>query len=365
MKAFWIGLATLAVSAGACAAESRAPVDYAQPAFWLCRPGRQDACSTTLDAVAVNAQGERTPKLVRAASDPEIDCFYVYPTVSTEPSTYADMTAGPAEIAVANSQAARFSATCRVFAPIYRQVTLAGLRTSIQGEGTPSLDGPYADVRDAWRAYLAHDNHGRGVVLIGHSQGAILLTRLIGEDIDGKPAQKLLVAAYLAGDLGFSVPAGKDVGGTFKAIPLCRSGGQFGCALVWSTYQAGDASSPRFFGVNPGAGQVAACTDPAGLAGGRTPLDGFIHRPAFAPADDPPWVEMAGQLTGACVADAQGVVLRVQAVPGPLAPLVQHLLDVSQLRGGWGLHILDINLVQGNLLDLAESQGKAWAAQAR
>ena len=235
----------------------------------------------------------------------------------------------------------------------------------MQGKEKPSFDGPYADVRDAWRAYLAHDNHGRGVVLIGHSQGSILLTRLIAEEIDGKPAQKLLVAAYLAGDLGFSVPAGKDVGGTFKSIPLCRSASQFGCALVWSTYQDGDASSPRFFAVNPGAGLVAACTNPAALAGGRAPLDGFTHKPAFAPADDPPWVEMAGQLTGECVADAQGAVLRVRAVPGPLAPLVQQLLDRSQLAGGWGLHILDVSLVQGNLLDLAETQGKAWAAQAR
>jgi hypothetical protein len=365
MKALWIGLAALAVWAGACAQETRTPVDYAQPSSWLCRPGRQDACSTNLDAVAFNAQGERMPKPFKAASDPGIDCFYVYPTVSAELSTYADMTPGPGEIGAAQSEAARFSATCRVFAPIYRQVTLASLRASALGAGTPSLDGPYGDVHDAWRAYLAQDNHGRGVVLIGHSQGSILLTRLIAEEIEGKPAQKLLVAAYLAGDLGFSVPAGKVVGGTFKTIPLCRSGGQFGCALVWSTYQDGDESSPRYFGVNPGAGMVAACTNPAALAGGRAPLDGFIHKPVYAPVDGPPWVEMAGQLTGECVVDAQGVVLRVQTVPGPPAPLVQQLLDSSELPGGWGLHLLDVGLAQGNLLDLAESQGKAWAAKAQ
>lgn len=368
MKALGIGLAALAVWAGAACAEeapARAPVDYAQPSSWLCRPDRQDACSINLDAVAFDAQGERTPRPFKAAFDPAIDCFYVYPTVSDEPSTYADMTAGPAEVRAAQSQAARFSAECRVFAPLYRQATLAGLRASMRGEGAPSLDGPYADVRDAWRAYLAHGNHGRGVVLIGHSQGSILLTRLIAEEIDGKPAQKRLVAAYLAGDVGFSVPQGKDVGGTFKSVPLCRSAGQFGCVLVWSSYQDGDAPSPRFFGVSPGKGLAAACTNPAALAGGRAPLDGFIHKPSFAPADDPPWVEMAGQLTGECVADAQGVVLRVRPAPGPLAPLVQTLLDRSQLVPGWGLHILDVSLVQGNLLDLVQSQGEAWAAQPR
>jgi len=368
MKAIAIGLAALAVWVGAASAEAPAApaaVDYAQPSSWLCRPDRQDACTTDLDAVAITAQGERTPRPFKAASDPGIDCFYVYPTVSGEASTYADMTAGPAEIHAAQTQAARFSAHCRVFAPLYRQLTLAGLRAWMQGAEKASLDGPYADVRDAWRAYLAQDNHGRGVILIGHSQGSILLTRLIAEEVDGKPAQKLLVAAYLAGDLGFSVPEGKDMGGTFKSVPLCGSAGQFGCALVWSAYQDGDASSPRFFGVNPGPGLAAACTNPAALVGGRAPLEGFILKPAFAPADDPPWVEMAGQLTGACVADAQGVVLRVRTVPGPLAPLAQQLLDRSQLIGGWGLHILDVSLVQGNLLDLAQSQGKAWAAQPR
>ena len=366
MKAFGIGLAALAVWTGAAYAQeppARAPVDYGQASSWLCRPGRQDACAVNLDAAAFNAQGQRTPKPFKAASDPAIDCFYVYPTVSDEGSTYADMIAGPAETRVAEAQAARFSAKCRVFAPLYRQVTLTGLRASMQGRGTPSLDGPYADVRDAWRAYLANDNHGRGVILIGHSQGSILLTRLLAEEIDGKPAQKQLVAAYLAGDLGFSVPAGKDVGGTLKSIPLCRSATQSGCALVWSTYQDGDAASPRFFGVNPRPGLAAACTNPAALSGGRAPLDGFTHKPSFAASDDPPWVEMAGQLTGECVADSQGVVLRVKPVPGPLANLVQALLDRSQVAPGWGEHILDVSLVQGNLLDLADSQGKAWAAQ--
>src|ERR1700740_3523648 len=149
MKALGLGLAALAVWAGAARPEeplARAPVDYAQPSSWLCRPGRQDPCSTNLDAVAFDAQGERTPKPFKAASDPGIDCFYVYPTVSAELSTYADMTPGPGEIGAAQSEAARFSATCRVFPPIYRQVTLASLRASALGAGTPSLDGPYGDV---------------------------------------------------------------------------------------------------------------------------------------------------------------------------------------------------------------------------
>lgn len=59
------------------------------------------------------------------------------------------------------------------------------------------------------------------------------------------------------------------------------------------------------------------------------------------------------------------MVLRVQPAPGPLAPLVQTLLDRSQRVPGWGLHLLDVSLVQGDLLDLVQSQGQAWAAQPR
>ena len=91
------------------------------------------------------------------------------------------------------------------------------------GGGGASLDkGPqYDDVRDAWRYYLEHDNRGRGVVLVGHSQGSFILTELIRQEIDGKPVQSRLVSAILLGAT-FAVPRGKDVGGSFQHIPLCR-----------------------------------------------------------------------------------------------------------------------------------------------
>ena len=37
----------------------------------------------------------------------------------------------------------------------------------------------YNDVLDAWNYYLKNDNGGRGVVLVGHSQGSGVLTQLI------------------------------------------------------------------------------------------------------------------------------------------------------------------------------------------
>ena len=137
--------------------------------------------------------------------DALIDCFYVYPTVTLEPTPNRDMTIGPAEKRVVRTQFARFASQCRLYAPMYRQVTLAGLRSILLGNG-PSAEEQkaerllaYNDVLDAWNYYLQHDNHGRGVVLIGHSQGANILMHLIQNEIDGKPAQARLISAILLG----------------------------------------------------------------------------------------------------------------------------------------------------------------------
>ncbi len=174
----------------AMAAGSDTP-DYRDPANWLCRPGRQDACAADLSTTVVAADGARSVEPFKAASTPKFDCFYVYPTISLDPTPNSDMIPGPEEKRVAQFQVARFAKNCRVFAPVYRQVTLTALR-SIMGGGTPAIDRDmaYRDVKAAWDDYLAHDNKGRGVVLIGHSQGSLILTQLVAREIDGKPAQK-------------------------------------------------------------------------------------------------------------------------------------------------------------------------------
>jgi hypothetical protein len=203
-----------------------AATDYADPAVWLCRPGRQDACSASQDATIVAVNGSLKRETFHAAKSPSIDCFYVYPTVSNEPGGNSDLTVTNAERMVVNTQFARFAAKCRVFAPMYRQVTLTALRAMLAGKPIPlDRDLGYSDVLAAWNYYLAHDNRGRGVVLVGHSQGSGVLTRLIKEEIDGKPIQGKLISAILMGT-NLPVPKGADVGGAFKHIPVCRSNRQ-------------------------------------------------------------------------------------------------------------------------------------------
>jgi hypothetical protein len=359
-----LGLLALAWAGSAVArqtpSETSTP-DYGRPESWLCSAGDQSRCTEGLDAMVVTPDGTRRPETFTPAADPKIDCFYVYPTVSREPADYADMTASPEVVETLKGQAARLTATCRLFAPVYRQLTLAGLNRALgasQG-GRLDWDRPYQDVRAAWRWYLANENHGRGVVIIGHSQGAILLQRLIAEEIDGRDAQRRLVGAYLAGDPELAVPDGAIVGGSFKSIPLCQWLDQTGCVYAWSTYLPDEVRQP-FFGRDPGPGLKAVCVNPAAPTGGAGELDGYLRRPSMASAGDPPWIRVKDQLTATCTRDPGGDLLVANIRPGRYAGLLKAGLDRYAISPGWGLHRLDLSLTQANVAARVAAQAKAW-----
>ena len=158
------------------------------------------------------------------------------------------------------------------------QITLAGLRRSLVSGGTPAWGASpqYTDVRDAWNYYLQHDNKGRGVVLVGHSQGSFIPIELMRNEIDGKPIQSEMVSAILLGTT-VAVPKGKDVGETFKSIPLCRTATQTGCAMVYASFRSTvPPPANTLFGKVDDPGMTAACTNPAALGGGSGALHSYL-----------------------------------------------------------------------------------------
>ena len=361
------------------------PNDYSRDASWLCRPGRQDACSVDLTTTIVAADGSLTHEPWTAAANAPIDCFYVYPTVSTDLTPLSDMVADDAERNVVRQQFARFGSVCRLFAPMYRQVTLAGLRTMLAGGGGGAAlsRGPqYADVRDAWRYYLEHDNRGRGVVLVGHSQGSFVLTELIRQEIDGKPLQSRLVSALLLGAT-LAVPRGKDVGGSFQSIALCRSSSQVGCAVTYVSFRSTmPPPANTRFGRVAGNEMVAACTNPASLGGGsgaaRAYLDargqlivGQSPRPWVVPERtiDTPWVSVPGLLTVQCASNEHASYLEVtvhgDGSDSRTDDIAGDLVTGGQLLADWGLHLIDVNLAMGNLVDIVAQQARVWGTRAR
>src|SRR4029077_19363430 len=131
------------------------PNDYGDAKSWLCRPGQHDACDVDLTTTVIAPDGKLSRETWPADPTPPVDCFYIYPTVSTDPTPNSDMIADPAEMNVIRLQFARFGSKCRTYAPIYRQITLAGLRR-VLGGGAAALDRgvQYDDVKDAWNYYL-------------------------------------------------------------------------------------------------------------------------------------------------------------------------------------------------------------------
>jgi hypothetical protein len=343
-----------AASTGSGGTPASGGTDYSVAAHWVCRPGADAVCTTGLDANIQNADGSTTSLPFTPAADPAIDCFYLYPTVSQEQTQFADLTDSPEIQAETRAQVGRLSSRCRVFAPIYRQATTYGLNHP--SSGTP--DFRMADVQSAWNYYLQNDNKGRGVVIIGHSQGTSLLQNLIAGSIDGTASQALLVSAFLAGDLSLGVPPGGAVGGTFAHIPTCSDAAQTGCVYVWGSYLAGDTSAPPIFGGARFNGFVSACVSPAAPAGGTAQLK-YYHANS-----KPPWVESLGQLSGVCQADSSGANIFVVTVkPGIFAAANTTTLKAAEVAPGWGIHPLDIALVQGNILDVLDAEIATWQAK--
>jgi hypothetical protein len=378
-----IGLAAIvAALVGAGSAAAQEPNDYGKDASWLCRPGRHDACDVDLATTVVAADGTLTREAWKTDSNAPVDCFYVYPTVSTDPGPNSDMTADPAELNVIHQQFARFGSVCRPYAPLYRQVTLAGLRRQMAGGGRAVLDRGlgYDDVRDAWNYYLEHDNKGRGVVLIGHSQGSYILAALIRQEIDGKPAQSRLVSAILMGTT-IAVPRGKDVGGAFQHVPLCRSASQIGCVITYASFRSTvPPPDNTLFGKVPDPNLDAACTNPAALAGGSGELHAYLSttgrtitgtsppKPWVSPERpiETPWVSVPGLLTAKCASNEQATYLEVTVHGDPADPRVDDITgDIGangQVLANWGLHLVDVNLAIGNLVDIVGRQAKAYVA---
>jgi hypothetical protein len=363
------------------------PNDYSSTKAWLCRPGKpaseQNACDVDETATVVAANGALSKETWKANPNAPIDCFYVYPTVSTDPTDNSDMNPDPAEINVVRQQFARFGSVCRLYAPMYRQVTLAGLRKVLAGGGggTPLESGlGYNDVRDAWKYYLEHDNNGRPYVFVSHSQGTFVLMALIRQEIEGKPEQARMVSALL---LGATLPVakGKDTGGAFKAIPLCHSATQTGCVINYSSFRSNvPPPANTLFGKVPDPNLEAACVNPAALGGGSGELHAYLDasgktitstvpvKPWTTGATvDTPWVSVPGLLTAKCTKNDNATFLEITVHGDPADPRVDEITgDIGPAAtplANWGLHLIDVNLAMGNLVEIVGQQARAFAAK--
>jgi hypothetical protein len=132
------------------------------------------------------------------------------------------------------NQASAYNGCCDVYAPYYREVSIATYFETDLGITTPAIDFAYRDVARAFESFLQQIPANSPFILASHSQGTLHGQRLLQQVIDDSPLHQRLVAAYL-------------VGGTihehlfsshYKAVGICETPTDSQCAIAFDTWRA-------------------------------------------------------------------------------------------------------------------------------
>jgi hypothetical protein len=207
--------------------------DYSKLEYWAAHPDKWDP-SDSVPAPLRNSTNHGQ----------DVDVFFVHPTTFTEDkdsmATNARIDDNYINSKTDNSsilyQASVFNASCRVYAPRYRQAHLHMYYSADGARKAAAFDTAYQDVKAAFQYYLDHFNQGRPIVIASHSQGTTHTTRLLKDFFSGKTLKNRLVVAYL---LGMPVP--RD---SYPDIPVCRDSLQTGCFVSWRTFRSGYTDKP-------------------------------------------------------------------------------------------------------------------------
>jgi len=368
---FLIGAAALAAAAP-LPAQTNAPMpapDYAKDSTWLCLPGRADICSTPIPTTALKPKGYGSTGESVVAKDPPLDCFYVYPTVSTDKGMNSDLIVDNSEKLATQVQFARFASVCRTFAPIYRQMTLSAVAAFSAGGNIDAAAAlAYDDVLAAWRNFVRTRSNGRPYVLIGHSQGSLLLQQLIAREIEPVPALAARMKLAILPGFDLFVPQGALVGGTFKKTPLCSDAGETGCVISWVSFREKNVPPDgAMFGYAAIPGMTVGCVNPARPgATDWVPLDSYLYARSSLPvpggpiqwsSEGPPptaYLHAKGLVSGKCVNDGQRGYLSIRTNADPKDKRTDRVGGEVALLGmflpGWGMHLADVPEALGDLV---------------
>lgn len=178
--ALWASLALVACSGGGSGTSGASDIprpaaaDYSVPAHWLSLP---------------------------AAIDKEVDVFYLYPTAwsSSDPNPQICAIDEPSMLVQAPAAFARqatvFETVGNIYAPYYRQDNSSSIDRWNTIAGIPTLDATAA-----FDYYIRHYNNDRPFILLGHSQGATVMTNLLSGYLRDHPlVHRRMIAAYVIG----------------------------------------------------------------------------------------------------------------------------------------------------------------------
>lgn len=374
------------VVAPAIASAEQAATPASEKTTWLCNPQEQtiaeDPCLESRAATVVTYSGktrEETIEPEAPSNGTPVDCFYVYPTVNDREAPNANPHIdGPEEELVAREQASRFSQACKVYAPIYPQVTLKAKEPTLSDDLLA-----YEGVKSAFEEYMAHYNDGRGFVLIAHSQGAAIVKLMIENLIEEEHKEWLhqLVSAIILGG-SVTVEAGEPAKGSFDEVPACKTESEIACVIAYSSYYTESPPEPaptsiftftlwpyhEILCVNPTLAKQKASKGHLIPYVPTTTMQGQLESGQPAPKASTPWIAEPGLATAQCRRNESDTWLQVKLANMKASVEAERLADheIPQEEtyegANWGLHRDDVNEALGNLVGTVEAEEQTYLA---
>jgi hypothetical protein len=200
--------------------------DYADISNWIARPDLPAPQNPSLWLPA--DWPPPTPAANNAAT------FFIHPTTYLERDRWNapldDEESRDRAALFVRSQTSAFNGVSDAWAPRYRQAAFGAFLLDSK-DARQALDLAYSDVARAFDAFVAKIPPGKPIILAGHSQGALHLSRLLKEKVAGKPIAKRIVAAYV---VGWPLSRADDIPAI--GLPACRSANEAGCILSWQSF---------------------------------------------------------------------------------------------------------------------------------
>ena len=250
---------------------------YNDPKMWLSRPGMGVGDPARWQPALQATEGSIAQEVDDA---PDFAVFFIHPTSYLEKSNWNapldDEKSQKFANLYARGMASPFNAASEIWAPKYRQATFGAFLTDAP-EAQKAIDAAYADVKQAYEFFLASADKDAPIVLVGHSQGALHLLRLLREEVSGSEAEARIAAIYA---VGWPISVEHDL--PALGFPACAAPGQSGCILTWSSFaEPADpsalmetyAASTGFDG-KPRGDSMILCTNPlTGTVNGKAAAD--------------------------------------------------------------------------------------------
>ena len=320
----------------------KTPVNaYANADMWLARPDKPGNPALW------------DPPGYHPASNPPVAVFFIHPTSYLQRSHWNapldDKEANARAALFLQGQASAFNGIGAIWAPRYRQATFGAFLTNEEA-AHQALDLAYGDIQAAFDEFLKEIGPNRPIILAGHSQGALHLSRLLKDRVAGTPLAKRIVAAYVVG-----WPVSKTTDLPEMGLPECTHADEAGCILSWQSFAEPADPSLIFdtfdastgFNGQPRKGTAMVCTNPlTGTADATAPASDNLG--ALYPSAD---LKSAQIIAGRIPARCSGRGLLLIGSPPDIGPYV---------LPGNNYHVFDYSLFWANIRKDAERRYAAF-----